>query len=1134
MEKNSNSLSIMKNSSIIKKEIFFVSIILISLSIIFSSDVIFSGYHYTNYDYLVRFPPWNQYPPNEFGTYNHLKEDLALNGDPYRKILYDAFHNGEFPLLWNPNNYAGSTFISGSYFQPIIFLFFILPLEIGFDVLFISKLFIAGIGTYYFLRELKCNRVGSLASAISFMFSGAIIIHASGVSSVSVLMVLPLLFLFTRRVINNTCWKNFVFLSLAFAGILLGGHLETAAIIMYTLFLYFIFQLVIIIKNNKLKINIKLPTTFLGSAGTGFLISSIHLIPFFDNLLNSSLWIERTQAIIPSSLKYFHMITTLLPEYFGRPTYGWWDSPYFNASNNSHVGIISLILASIGAIFLFVKNHEVKFFSILSIILFGITFGLSGFKDFFNFLPGLNLMKYSIVGQVLAFFLSVLTGFGVYFLSQKRLDSKLKIKVVTIALMIFFGGIATLFTLESLENPPGYFFIFQNPLAHELLFEPPELFFDVMKSELVIFLVLLGSLCIFIILKAMEKLSTRVFTILVISLLALSGLEFGMNFNQTSLAVEPPVTPSIEFLQNDQSIHRVLPTGIIMEPDSHLMYGISSIRSNDLLRPPIYMDVFRSLGDVRANVDMILDDYSSPLLNLINVKYVLINSYQKPIDYNGRYEVVFQDKSIKILENKDVLPRAFMVYDFKEIHPTESPKNWSQYQFLKGWIKGSGNEEMFEITLYGPTEKDLIKFNLQDDLNEWKEFKIDLSDPVEISGNPNISKIIKMEILGTSISENDGFKIKELQLTNDFQKLQNIDNNSLWSLQKYDGGQLGCSIDNSTEGISTIRINRKGNNVECFFFYNFPAPTNLSQYHFFEYWMNDVGGYELYIFGPTMNDFQRYDVYQYFSLRSELSKVNVNLDAPIEIHGNPNLSQVIQIRIDPATGKTPGAYSITEPILHRTQPLEILYKSHHLQDEKYDDKNGDCSILDSRQLIGPFDPRFKSKIPSHQPKDLFYFEKKIDKMNDKCILSLTPSYSETLLILKNSDFDYEKQIIINDTVEDNVKNSINFVQQSENEVKILDYKNENQKFHVTTSQPGFLFISDMYDEQWNAYIDGEETKIYRTNWAFRSIFVPEGEHSIEFQYESQTFLFGSALTLLGLLVLVIGSLIQLPKQKFKK
>jgi len=1126
--------SIINSKPFFKKEFFFISLIIIALTLIFSSDVVFTEFHYTNYDYLVRFPPWNQYPPEEFGIYNHLKEDNALNGDPYRKILYDAFYNGEFPVLWNPDSYAGSTFMHGPYFQPIRFLFLLLPYELAFDVTFLVKLFIAGIGSYYFLRELNCNIAGSLAASISYMFSGAIIIYASTDSITSVLMVLPLIFLFTHRLVKQVSWRNFVFLSLSISGILLGGHLETTAIIFYVFFLYFIFELALSIKNKKSYKNFRLPAYFLGANGTAFLISSIHLIPFFENLFKSLLWIERTQAFPSLSLKYFNMITTLLPEYFGRPTYGWWVSSIFNTSNNSHVGIISLILASIGAIFLFIKNHEVKFFSILSIILFGITYNLSGFKEFFYFLPALNLMESMFAGQVFAFFISVLTGFGVYFLSQKILDSKLKIKVVTIALMIFFGGIATFFTLESLENPPGKFFIFQNPLAHEILFEPPELFFDVMKSELIIFLVLLGSLCIFIILKAMEKLSTSVFTILVISLLALSGLEFGMNFNQTSLAIEPPVTPSIEFLQSDQSIHRVLPTGFIMEPDSHLMYGISSIRSNDLLRPPIYMDVFRSLGDVRANVDMISDDYSSQLLNLMNVKYVLINSYQKPIDYDGRYEVVFQDKSIKILENKDVLPRAFMVYDFKEIHPTESPKNWSQYQFLKGWIKGSGNEEMFEIALYGPTEKDLMKFNFQDDLNEWKEFKINLSDPVEISGNPNLSKVIKMEILGTSISENDGFKIKELQLTNDFKKLQNIDNNSLWSLQKYDGGQLGCSIDNSTEGISTIRINRKGNNVECFFFYNFPAPTDLSQYHFFEYWMNNNGPYELYIFGPTMNDFQRYDVYQYSPIRSQLSKVNVNLDAPIEIHGNPNLSQVIQIRIDPATGKTPGVYSITEPILHGTQPIEILYKSHHLQDEKDDDKNGDCSILDSRQLIGPFDPRFKSKIPSHQPKDLFYFEKKIDKMNDKCMLLLTPSYSETLLILKNSDFDYEKQIIINDIVEDNVKNSINFVQQSANEVKILDYKNENQKFHVTTSQPGFLFISDMYDEQWNAYIDGEETKIYRTNWAFRSVFVPEGEHLIEFQYESLTFLFGSTLTLLGLLVLVIGSLIQLPKQKFKK
>jgi len=154
--------------------------------------------------------------------------------------------------------------------------------------------------------------------------------------------------------------------------------------------------------------------------------------------------------------------------------------------------------------------------------------------------------------------------------------------------------------------------------------------------------------------------------------------------------------------------------------------------------------------------------------------------------------------------------------------------------------------------------------------------------------------------------------------------------------------------------------------------------------------------------------------------------------------------------------------------------------------------------------------------------------------NNECKLSLIPSYSETLLILSNSAFDYEKQIIINDKIDENVKNLLNYKQPNTYEIKTLEYQNQYQKFHVSTAQPGFLFVSDMFDDKWNAYIDGEKTEIYRTNWAFRSIFVPDGEHLIEFKYESQPFLFGSALTLLGLLVLVIGSFIQLPKQKFKK
>lgn len=46
-----------------------------------------------------------------------------------------------------------------------------------------------------------------------------------------------------------------------------------------------------------------------------------------------------------------------------------------------------------------------------------------------------------------------------------------------------------------------------------------------------------------------------------------------------------------------------------------------------------------------------------------------------------------------------------------------------------------------------------------------------------------------------------------------------------------------------------------------------------------------------------------------------------------------------------------------------------------------------------------------------------------------------------------------------------------------------------------------LVLSDNYYPGWKAYIDGKETKIYRANYTFRAIVLPEGKHDILFKYE---------------------------------
>jgi len=185
-------------------------------------------------------------------------------------------------------------------------------------------------------------------------------------------------------------------------------------------------------------------------------------------------------------------------------------------------------------------------------------------------------------------------------------------------------------------------------------------------------------------------------------------------------------------------------------------------------------------------------------------------------------------------------------------------------------------------------------------------------------------------------------------------------------------------------------------------------------------------------------------------------------------------------------------------------------------------------------LIGRLDPKFISQITTHQPKDLFFFEKIEVKSEDRCKLILLPKYSETLFLLRNPDFDNRHKIIINDEIDDKIKNKLLDQSPNENNVNVVKYESDYQQINVYTKNSGFLFISDLYYPGWKAYVDDIETKIYRTNWAFRSIHIPEGEHLVEFRYEPESFLIGSMVSAVALSFILVGSIVQTKKFKIRR
>jgi hypothetical protein len=102
-------------------------------------------------------------------------------------------------------------------------------------------------------------------------------------------------------------------------------------------------------------------------------------------------------------------------------------------------------------------------------------------------------------------------------------------------------------------------------------------------------------------------------------------------------------------------------------------------------------------------------------------------------------------------------------------------------------------------------------------------------------------------------------------------------------------------------------------------------------------------------------------------------------------------------------------------------------------------------------------------------------------------------------------------------------------------VKIEKYQDENIYLKVNASGNNFLFLGDTYvGKGWKAYVDGNETTIYRANHNFRGIIVPKGEHKIHFEYLPESFVITKNLALVLSSLVVIGLLFSIGLKLRKK
>jgi hypothetical protein len=91
---------------------------------------------------------------------------------------------------------------------------------------------------------------------------------------------------------------------------------------------------------------------------------------------------------------------------------------------------------------------------------------------------------------------------------------------------------------------------------------------------------------------------------------------------------------------------------------------------------------------------------------------------------------------------------------------------------------------------------------------------------------------------------------------------------------------------------------------------------------------------------------------------------------------------------------------------------------------------------------------------------------------------------------------------------------------AQSRVSILDYAPSRVRLEIEASTAGFVILTDAFYPGWTASLDQRDAPVLRADCFFRAVPTPAGTHTVEFRYAPWSFALGTAVSALGLGVLL--------------
>jgi len=168
-------------------------------------------------------------------------------------------------------------------------------------------------------------------------------------------------------------------------------------------------------------------------------------------------------------------------------------------------------------------------------------------------------------------------------------------------------------------------------------------------------------------------------------------------------------------------------------------------------------------------------------------------------------------------------------------------------------------------------------------------------------------------------------------------------------------------------------------------------------------------------------------------------------------------------------------------------------------------------LLNVKYYVNPYLNRDGQDVvlrnETYLPRAKLFYNAKVMSGDDSLILAYmnTPAYN------------HHNEVVI--SANKDAQGFAGFSEQSGNgKVTITDYKFNRIELDVESDREAVLWLSEIWYPAWKATVNGEKTKVYRANYSFRAIIVPQGKSKIVFKFDSVHFKVGAWISLLTLIV----------------